>query len=153
MDVVPPNTVCLLCFKEVLDSEDGLECNDPFKLWFHRDCTKTSKLKYTKISSNTNHKWYCNRFDCKTAVASPFDRLLETLANLSDQITNLSGKVDSLGILPAKVDNIQYDLNSLNEKITAHETRISKVEERVDIVEEEQSHCEQERYWWRQHNS
>lgn len=107
MDVVPPNTVCVLCFKEGLDSEDGLECNGHGKRWFHRDCTKTPKFEYAKISSNTNHKWYCNRFDCKTAVASPFDRLLETLANLSDQITTLSGKVDSLGTLPAKVDSIR----------------------------------------------
>lgn len=76
MLVVPPNTACMLCFKEVLDSEDGLECNGPCKRWFHRDCTKTPKFEYAKISSNTNHKWYCNRFDCETAIASPFDRLL-----------------------------------------------------------------------------
>lgn len=127
MDNVLPKTVCLVCLKDVFGLEDGLECDGSCKRWFHRDCTEMPNTEYANISSNTNHKWYCNRFHCRTGVASLFDRLVETLAKLSDQITTLSGKIDSLSTLPEKVDRIQSHLNWLNEKLTAHETRIGQV--------------------------
>lgn len=50
---MPPNTVYVVCFKEMLDSENGLECDGSCKRLFHRDCTKTPKSEFTQILSAT----------------------------------------------------------------------------------------------------
>lgn len=130
-----PKTVCNICVKLVLDSEEGLECDGPCTRWFHRECAKMAKTEYLKIA-NSNLKWLCNRFDCKSDSSTPMDKLLDSITKLSKQISTLNSKVDKLSALPQQIDNIESNLKAIGDKLDAHETRIGNVETKIENIEQ-----------------
>lgn len=87
---MPPNTVYVVCFKEMLDSENGLECDGSGKRLFYRDYTKTPKSEFTNILLATP---IINGFDATDSIVGQVLRALlisyskHELANLSNQIT------------------------------------------------------------------
>lgn len=126
-------TVCAPCFKKVLDSEEGVQCDGQCDRWFHRTCVGVSKNEYTKIASDKSNKWYCSRIDCKPSQIVPDLNVI--LSALSQKIDDLSSKVDRLNDLPDNVKIIQEDVRAIHEKFELLEPRIQQLEYRVTDIE------------------
>lgn len=127
---------CPICVKEVLDSDEGVECDGLCKRWFHRECVKMSKTEYQRISGSNHVKWYCSRTDCILSPTQPMNQLLDQLQILTNKISDLTGKVDSLTSLPSKVDNLISEVDNLNKNLLSLEKRVSENENKVKSLEE-----------------
>lgn len=75
------------CVKSVLDTEEGVCCDDACERWFHREYLKMSKAEYQHISGYNKHRWEWSRTDCQIAVAVPvaskLDAILDKLSSLT----------------------------------------------------------------------
>lgn len=113
--------------KSVLDSDEGVCCDDACERWFHRECLKMPKAEYQRISSDNNYKWVCTRTDCKKASTDPINGKLDAiLAKLS----SLATKVE----LAEGLKSIKKDLDKVTTKINELEPRLSKVETEVTTL-------------------
>lgn len=128
---------CPVCVKAVLDSEEGVACDNACQRWFHRECLKMSKTEYQRISGDNNVKWYCTRTDCIVPSAQPQYQLLNQLIMLTEKISVLSDKVDSLTSLPLKVDNLIAEVDNLNRNLSTLEKRVGDNESKVRSLEEQ----------------
>jgi vacuolar-type H+-ATPase subunit I/STV1 len=126
-------TTCFPCFKKVLDSEEGIQCDGPCDRWFHRNCVGVSKAEYVKISSDNTNKWNCSRMDCHSSPSA--DDLKSILSTLSQKIDDLNSKVDRLNDLPDNVVSIREDVKAIHDKFELLEPRIEQLEQRVSVIE------------------
>lgn len=127
--------------KGVLDSDDGVECDNECQRWFHRQCLQMSKIEYQRISSNNNEKWFCARADCLKTENQPQTTLLKQLSLLTDKISELTINVNALSALPSKIDNMatKDEVNSLSSGIDklreSIDSRLTHIESRVDDLD------------------
>lgn len=128
---------CPICVKKVLDSEEGVQCDEICQRWFHRECLKMSKSEYQHISNSNDVKWYCTRTDCFNLTSQPQNQLLDQLKILTNQISDLTGKVNSLTSLPSKLDSLINDVDNVNKNLLSLDKRVSENESRIKVLEEQ----------------
>lgn len=108
-------TSCLipaLCVKAVLDSEEGVCCDESCDRWFHRECLKMPKAKYQRISSDRGIKWRCARTDCKSTddpINGKLDAILNMLSSLATK-TELANRLESI---KNKLDKVTTKLEDI----------------------------------------
>lgn len=143
------SSTCPICVKAVLNSEEGVACENACQRWFHRECLKMPKAEYQRISGDNRIKWACNRADCIPNSDLPQTLLLNQLTKLTNIITDLSEKVDSLKSLPAKVDNLIAEIDNLNKnfthlerRVTDNETQMKNLEEKISTASQQQTNPE-----------
>lgn len=118
------SSVCPICVKVVLDSEEGVCCDGVCERWFHRECVKMSKTDYQRISSDNNIKWHCGRADCGRIPADPINvKLDEILSRLSSLATKQE--------LADGLREIKQDLDRVTTKLEEFEPRLALVESEV----------------------
>lgn len=127
---------CPVCVRNVLNCEEGIQCDAPCSRWFHRVCLNMSKADYKKFADDSNLKWTCGRVDCVVSSSQPQNLLLSQLTLLTDKISELSVKVDSLTSLPAKVDNLITEVDNISRNLVALESRVGVNETSVKKLEE-----------------
>lgn len=130
---------CPVCVKSVLDTEEGVNCDGACGRWFHRDCLKMAKSEYLRLSGNNKEKWLCSRSDCIDPSTLPENKILSQLQSLSQHISALSIKVDSLTPLPSKIDNLITEVNNLSTSLTSLEVRVDANEAKMKSLEEQLS--------------
>lgn len=127
---------CPVCFKTVLSSEEGIQCDAHCSRWFHRTCLNMTKTEYRRFADDTNLKWTCDRVDCVDSSNQPQNLLLNQLTLLTSRISELTNKVDQLTSLPAKVDSLIEEVDNLNRNLTTLESRVCCSETRIEALEE-----------------
>lgn len=120
-------TTCKVCMKRVLDSEDGLQCDDDCQLWFHIKCVGVTKTEYAQYANNVNKKWHCQRVDCPATYVDVNRTLLNKVDELLSKFSNLATK-EEIGVMNNKIDNIRTEFTNLSAKIKTFEPRLEKLE-------------------------
>ncbi|KAG8244620.1 hypothetical protein J6590_019876 [Homalodisca vitripennis] len=117
-----------LCVKKVLDTDEGVSCDDACNRWFHRECLKMSKAEYLRLSGNNNEKWYCTRTDCTALTNQPLQLLTVQMSTVLNKLDDLLNKV-------SKIDEISKDIVGIKSEVTAIHNTLSNLEPRVSAVE------------------
>lgn len=128
--------VCPVCVITVSGDVKGIQCDGPCERWFHAPCTSLSQAEYTKLSKDNSRKWTCGRDDCVNITKQPIHMLITQLSQLSNVIGELVVKVDQLAPLPAKVDQILEQVDSLNRNSVSLEQRVHANEAKIASLEE-----------------
>lgn len=116
---------CSVCVKNVLNCEEGIQCDASCSRWFHRACIGMSRADYKRFADDSNLKWTCGRIDCSDPSSQPQNLILSQLTLLTDKISELTNKVDALSSLPSKVDNLITEVDNLNRNLSVLEGRWS----------------------------
>ncbi|KAG8241594.1 hypothetical protein J6590_083596 [Homalodisca vitripennis] len=119
---------CPLCVKKVLDTDEGVSCDDACNRWFHRECLKLSKAECLRLSGNNNEKWYCTRTDCTALTNQPLQLLTVQMSTVLNKLDDLLNKV-------SKIDEISKDIVGIKSEVTAIHNTLSNLEPRVSAVE------------------
>lgn len=135
MSLLPEPVACLVCMKEVLDSEKGLLCDEKCGRWFHSSCMGISDSDYRKLANDNNRKWYCGRVDCTESRQHPLNQMFSRFDSVSSQMALVLSKLDNLSNIPTDINAIKNELASVNEKLSGFEPRISEIEKRVESLE------------------
>ncbi|KAG8320954.1 hypothetical protein J6590_056581 [Homalodisca vitripennis] len=127
--------ICPVCVILVTDANKGIQCDGPCNRWFHASCAGISQTEYNKLAKNDNQNWSCGRDDCINGSKQPLNILLRQLSLFNERITSLAGKIDTLTPLPAKIDQIIEQVDSLTKNLASLDKRVSDNEEKIVILE------------------
>lgn len=120
-------TTCKVCMKEVLDSEDGMQCDSDCQGWYHIKCVGIPKSDYAHYSRDVNKKWHCQRTDCHPPTAAPYNLLMNKMDELLAKFSNLATK-DELKCISEGISDLKTDVGLLNDRVSAFEPRLQAVE-------------------------
>lgn len=129
------DTVCPRCCVRVLDTDSGIQCDQPCKRWFHVSCLGMPKSEYQRYCTNANLPWNCRRSDCLPLDAQPLNILVSKVSLLLDNMQEIKSKVDGLLEVPSKLDKMQSDLSTISTKLSSLESRMSTAEDRLNHFE------------------
>lgn len=142
-------TACIVCMKSVLDSDDGLQCDEACQRWFHRDCVHISKIEYNQLSKDTRKKWYCGRVDCKIPQPDPIEALttsvnalIKTISSWSDKINKIEEITDiknGVETIKTELVNISEDISKLKPKVAQNEADLSNLKTEIKELKASQA--------------
>lgn len=135
MSLLPEDSICLVCMKEVTDSDKGLQCESRCGRWFHSSCMSVSDSDYRKLANDNKLKWNCGRVDCTEPCQHPLNLMLGRFDSVTAQMTLVLSKLDKLSNIPSDINTIKNELVSVNEKLSSFEPRITEIEKRVETLE------------------
>lgn len=126
---------CPVCCKNVLDSEEGIQCDSACTRWFHRSCILMNKADYKKYADDTNLKWSCVRNDCIAPGQLPLAVLSNQMTTVIDRLDLLLGKVSKIDSISQDIDGIKSDITSIRDGLSALEPRISATEDNISSMQ------------------
>ena len=126
---------CLVCKKDVQETDEGLECHDCL-VWAHRQCTDITPHQYSFLSDDASHsmaiQWVCD----KCLVNKGDKKVIQSqLQDLKDCVVKLSQKI---------VDMEKTFAGSLEEKVSqimdkkVHNLKETVLDEVMDEIGEKE---------------
>lgn len=126
---------CPVCLTKVLDSDDGIQCDNRCERWFHIRCINMSKTEYGKYANDNNKKWLCNRSDCVSETDQPINQLINQMSDLCNKMSHIASVLDKMKDIPTDLADIKTDIKTLSNKFDTLEPRLSATEDRVTELE------------------
>lgn len=146
---------CVVCGKCVIENDEGIECENKCKRWFHIACVKISKTEYRDYQNKRSKVWKCNRDDCGITLPS-LGMMMEEIVSLKTSIKDmLEGSKkkhieliksvqfisDSFEAQKTKLEGIECTLKKLSDdfQVTKKDT-VSKIHNLEEGMEELQQY-------------
>lgn len=130
------DTSCPVCCKNVLDVDEGIQCDATCRRWFHRTCISMNKADYKKFAEDTSLKWTCLRNDCVAPSQLPLAILSNKMSTVIDRLDLLIGKVSKIDSISKDIDGIKTDITSIRDGLSALEPRINSAESNISSLQQ-----------------
>lgn len=110
--------------RKVLDTKEGLQCENVCAQWFHCDCMNISKSDCNNLAKDTRKKWHCTRVNCVAPKPNPMAELTSSVNSLLKPMLYKIKKIELIAEVKNGIENIKTELSTILEQISNLEPRV-----------------------------